>query len=97
MVTANMDGVYSTFNSLTGKEVWRERVGGKHVATPVSYSGKAIFIDETGVCTVVDPVEKVESRNSLGNRPGEIFRSTPIPNDSHLYIRSTGALYKIGK
>jgi len=96
MVTNNMDGVYSTFNSLTGKEVWRERVGGKHVATPVSYRGKAVFIDETGVSTVIDPVKKVQSRNSLGNRPGEIFRSTPVPNDGHLYIRSTGALYKIG-
>jgi len=97
MVTCNMDGVYSTFNSLTGEREALFRVGGKHVAAPIAYEGKAIFIDEKGNSTVVAPPETIFATNSVGDRPGEIFRSTPVPNHGHLYIRSTGALYKIGK
>ncbi|MBD3674979.1 MAG: PQQ-binding-like beta-propeller repeat protein [Planctomycetaceae bacterium] len=97
MVTANMDGVYSTFNSLTGKQEALFRIGGRHVATPVSYRGKAVFIDEKGKSTVVDPPRKVIAENSLGDRDGEIFRSSVIPNGEFVFIRSTKALYKVGK
>lgn len=96
LVTANMDGVYSTFNSLSGKQEALFRVGGKHVATPVSYRGKAVFIDEKGKTTVVEPPGKVFAENSLGERDGEIFRSSVIPNGEFVFIRSTKALYKIG-
>jgi len=98
-ITTNMDGIYSCFDSLTGKQIWVDRVGGRHIATPVAYGGKAVFVDEAGTVTVIDPADefKVAHRNTVTRqRDEELFRSSPTPNDGYIFLRSTDALYKIG-
>lgn len=100
MLSVNMDGVYSCFDSLSGKQLWLGRVGGRHISTPVSYRGKAIFLDETGIAHVINPGDEftVEHSNKITRKnDDELFRASPIPNEGHLYLRSSQALYKIGK
>ncbi len=95
----NMDGILACYEAATGKEHFRARMGGKHVGSPVSYRDRAIFTDETGVTRVVKPGNElsVEFTNSLGDRGDELFRSSPVPNEKHLYLRSSTHLYKIGE
>jgi outer membrane protein assembly factor BamB len=99
MLAVNMDGVLACYESPTGKELWRERMGGKHVGSPITYRGRALLMDETGKVYVVNPGPKmdVERVNSIGNRGDEMFRSSLVPNNGQLYLRSTAALYKVGK
>jgi hypothetical protein len=74
-------------------------MGGRHTGSPITYRGRALLMDDSGKVFVVNPGEKlnVERVNSIGDRGEEIFRSSLVPNDGSLYLRSTAALYKIVK
>lgn len=92
-------GVLSAYDTATGKELWRTRVGGQFSASPISYDGLAVFINEDGETIVIKPGPQPDiiARNRLSHGPNEIFRSSITPSDGQLFIRSTGALYCIGK
>lgn len=99
LVSVNMDGLYSCFDSLSGEQLWLGRVGGRHLASPVSFRGKAVFLEETGITHIIDPGDQfvLEHSNKVTRHSDEeLFRSSPVPSDGHVYLRSTDALYKIG-
>ena len=88
----------------TGKEVWQERVAdaavtGQFCATPVSWSGIAFFVAESGQTIAVKPGEKMEvvSVNDVDPAKAEIFRSSPTPDKGQILLRSNIRLYCIGK
>ncbi len=99
MLVVNMQGVITSYDSDTGKELWKDRLGGQFSAAPIAYKGLAFFISEDGETVVVKPGKKLDiiTRNTLKPGNEEIFRSSITPDDGGLLIRSTGMLYCIGK
>lgn len=102
LLVPSMQGVLTSYDSDTGKELWKDRLGGNYSAAPIAYKGLAFFInDVTGETTVIKPGPKlnVVAKNVLveGDDPEEQFRSIIVPDDGQLLIRSTKCLYCVGK
>ncbi len=76
------------FEAATGKEMWRERLGGVFNSSPV-LAGNHIFIsNQAGVTFVIDPKPEklvVVAENQLG---GDVF-ATPAFAGDHIYLRSS--------
>ena len=72
--------------------LWRERLGGKHGASPLYAGGVIVVADRDGNVDVIQPGRKYEllQRNKL---PGEILAS-PIAVDGSLYIRTEKSLFR---
>ena len=98
LVMSLRGAILSGYDTETGKELWKERVGGQISASPVAFGGKAYFVAEDGTTVVVDPSDNrhVIGRNKLETSSDEeIFRSTITPSNGQLLIRSTKTLYCI--
>src|SRR5207253_1916213 len=56
------------YDAASGKELWKQRVGGQISASPISYEGRAFLITESGETIVVDPKseERIVGRNTVG-------------------------------
>ena len=91
MVSDN-DGILTCVDAKTGKMLWRERLGGKHGASPLYAGGVIVVADRDGNVDVIQPGRKYEllQRNKL---PGEILAS-PIAVDGSLYIRTEKSLFR---
>jgi outer membrane protein assembly factor BamB len=80
----------------TGKETWRQRLGGEVSASPVLIGGKVYVFTHKGEVTVFDTnPEKfvLVSRTNLG----EAVMASPAVADGRLYIRGAKNLYCVGK
>jgi outer membrane protein assembly factor BamB len=102
LLVPNMQGILTSYDSDTGKEIWKDRLGGNFSAAPIAYKGLAFFLNEsTGETTVIKPGPKYNpvAKNVLnkGDDPEEIFRSIIVPDNGQLLIRSTKCLYCVGK
>lgn len=86
-------GIASCLEAATGREIWRERVGGNFSASPLLASGRIYFFNEEGKTTVIEaaPEYKVLAVNDLGNG----FMATPAIADNALILRSREALHRI--
>jgi outer membrane protein assembly factor BamB len=93
--------VLTNYDAATGKELYKVRIGTpKYTATPISYDGLTLFLNEGGETLVVKPGPKlsVVSRNRLTRKDAdELFRGSIAPSDGQLFLRSTKALYCVGK
>ncbi len=88
-------GVASCVDALTGREHWRERLGGNHDASPVEIRGRIYFCNREGKTTIVAASDKFEvlAINQLkGN-----FKASPAIADGALFLRSDTHLYRIEK
>jgi outer membrane protein assembly factor BamB len=102
MLVVSMQGVICSYDSDTGKELWKGRLDGNFSAAPIAYKGLAFFIHEdNGEVSVVKPGPKLEivAKNEITTQENgeELFRSAIVPDDGQLLIRSTTMLYCIGK
>lgn len=90
--------VLSAYETATGKELWKLRVGGQASSSPVAYDGKAFLVLESGETIVIDPKseERIVGRNTVGPPKGEIFRATLTPSDGQIFLRSDHTLYCVG-
>ena len=87
-------GILSCVDPATGKEHYRERLGGKFSASPIAANGKLYFCSREGAVLVV-PAEKtfrIEAQNSLDGA----LMASPVALDGALYLRTEAALYRIG-
>jgi outer membrane protein assembly factor BamB len=91
--------ILTAYDAASGRELWKQRVGGQVSASPIAYDGRAFLITEAGETIVVDPKreERIVGRSTLGAAKGEIFRATLTPSDGQIFIRSDRMLYCIGK
>ncbi|MBI3855200.1 MAG: PQQ-binding-like beta-propeller repeat protein [Planctomycetes bacterium] len=98
LMSLNPDSL-SAYDAAGGKELWKQRAGGKASSSPVSYDGLAFLVLENGETIVVDPKneEHIVARNKVGAAKDEIFRATITPSDGQVFIRSDRTLYCIGK
>ncbi|MBW3539249.1 MAG: PQQ-like beta-propeller repeat protein, partial [Planctomycetes bacterium] len=92
------DGVLSGYDPRTGKELFKDRIGGRVSSSPVAWDGKAFFLRENGETVVIDPqaAEKVVAENRLGASDEEIFRASITPDRGRVFLRSDRVLYCVG-
>ena len=87
-------GIVSAADVKTGKDLWDDRLAGKHVPAPLVLGDKMLFCNDRGECFLVRA--SPEKFEILGqNQLGEQITASPAEADGALYIRSSGALYKI--
>ena len=86
-------GIATCLEALTGKEVWRERVGGNYSASPLEAEGRLYFFSEEGKTTVLEAGRqfKVLAENKLPDG----FMASPAVAGRALYLRSRTALYRV--
>ena len=86
-------GVACCLDALTGKELWRERLGGNHDASPIAIRGRIYFVNREGKTTILAPGRKfkVLATNQLKGT----FKASPAVTDGALFLRSDTHLYRI--
>ena len=86
-------GVVTCLDAKTGKEHWRERIGGNHKASPTFVGGRLLFHSREGETVVLKPGRKFSllARNKLD---GEHHASAAVSEEA-LFLRTNKALYKI--
>ncbi|MCA9230104.1 MAG: PQQ-binding-like beta-propeller repeat protein [Planctomycetales bacterium] len=88
------NGVVSCFDTVSGKEVWRDRMGGKYSASPLYADGRLYFCNHEGRTTVIAPGDQYQelARNDL---EGQLMAS-PAVVEGDLLLRTATHLYRIG-
>jgi len=86
-------GIVSCLDARTGKEQWRERIGGNHGASPIFVGGRLLFHSKEGETTVLKPGRKFKilARNKVD---GAHHASAAVSDDA-LFLRTEKAIYKI--
>lgn len=90
----SMSGIVTCYAADTGKELWKNRVGGNHSGSPVAAGGLLYACSEDGTVSVLRPGDKFElvAQNSVG-ASGETFRSSLAVSRGQLFLRSDKRLY----
>ena len=88
-------GMVTCLDAKTGKEQWRERIGGNHGASPTLVGGRLLFHSKEGETVALKPGRKFEvlMRNKLD---GQHHASAAVSDDA-LYLRTEKAIYKISE
>ncbi|MCP4610096.1 MAG: PQQ-binding-like beta-propeller repeat protein [Planctomycetes bacterium] len=88
-------GVAKCLRASTGKEIWRERLTGKHSASPIWADGKIYFLSDKGKTTVTaDGGEfKVIAENELNEK----CIASPAVSQKQIFIRAEQNIYCIGR
>jgi len=87
------NGIASCLEAMTGKEIWRERVGGNHSASPLWAEGRIYFFSEEGQVTVIQAARQFSVLAT--NRLDDGFMSSPAAAGRSLFLRTKSALYRI--
>ena len=87
------DGVAACVEAKTGKEVWRERLGGNYSASPIYADEKVFFFDQSGRSTVIEAAGQY--RVVAVNHLDEGFMASPAVSGNALYLRTKTDLYRI--
>lgn len=87
-------GIVACRKGATGEVVWRERLTGKHSASPVYADGKIYFLNEKGRATIIEagPAFKKAAENEIGEK----CLASPAISAGKLFIRTEANLYCIG-
>ena len=95
----SMSGTATVYDAKTGRELWKEKLGGKFSASPISAGGLVYVQSEAGETFVIELGEKpkVVARNKLDTPGKEIFRSSMAPSGGRLFFRSDKAAYCVGR
>jgi outer membrane protein assembly factor BamB len=93
LFTIDDNGIASCLEAATGKEFWRERVGGNHSASPISAEGRIYFFSEEGKGTVIEAGR--EFKKLADNQLDDGFMASPAIAGKALYLRSKTHLYRI--
>ena len=91
----NDEGIGTCTDPRTGAEVWLERLGRHHSASPVVAAGHVYFFDDQGKCWVVKAQDKYELVGV--NELGEEVRGSPAIAGGQIFIRGVNRLYCLGK
>ncbi len=79
-------GIFTCLDATTGKEIYRERVGGNFFASLILADGKIFSMSREGELVVLKPGDKFEllGRNKLGDGDS----ATPAVANNSLYVRT---------
>ncbi len=94
IVMVSDNGIATSVDTQSGKELWRKRLGGNYSASPLISGNRIYFQSELGESTVFEVGDKPNeiARNKL---PGRIFASYAVA-ENDLIIRSEQGVYRIG-
>lgn len=87
-------GTVSCLDAATGKEYWRERIGGKFHSSPVRIGDRIFGLSKDGEVVVIAAAKeyKLLAKNQL-NEPTQ---ATPAVADNRLYYRTESSLICVG-
>lgn len=88
------DGKVACLNVKTGREIWRERIGGFYYGSPVWVDGRLYCISRKGEVIVLAASEKFKllARVQLGEKS----YATPAVADGVMYLRTLSHLFSLG-
>lgn len=87
------EGFATCLDAATGNELYRERIGGRHQASPVAGAGNLYFTSLDGITTVVKAGPKFEVLAK--NKIGETIVASPALSNGRIYLRGEKHLYCI--
>ncbi len=89
-----LNGIATCMEAETGKQVWKKRLGGGCLGSPVACAGAIYFPLESGEIVVIRAGRAFEelARNDIG----EVCRASPAISDHRLLIRGVEHLFCIG-
>lgn len=89
------NGIVTCVDAATGKEHWRERVGGEFYSSPIWIGGRLYCISKYGQIVVLAAGRefKVLARMELGEKTF----ATPAVANGVMYLRTQSRLYSLGK
>jgi outer membrane protein assembly factor BamB len=95
MIVASMDGIACGYDVSTGRELWKDRLGGRFTSSPIAAGSLVYFQGDAGETVVIKPGPQltVVSRNSLPTAGGDVFRASLTPSRSQIFSRSNKTLY----
>jgi outer membrane protein assembly factor BamB len=86
-------GIATCLEAQTGKEVWKQRLGGNYSASPIYCVGKVYFFDQDGKATIIKASR--EYQVVAVNRLEDGFMASPAVSGRALFLRTKSALYRI--
>lgn len=86
-------GTATCLDAVTGEEIWRERIGGNYMASPLYADGRLYFCTINGKTTVLKAGRNFEELAT--NQLDSDFMSCPVVSGSALILRSKNSLYRI--
>jgi outer membrane protein assembly factor BamB len=93
--TCSNAGIVTCYEAATGKEVYKERIGGvSYTASPVAADGRLYFTSEEGQVRVVKagPVCELLAVNAMD----DYVMATPAISNGSLFVRSQHFLFSLG-
>jgi outer membrane protein assembly factor BamB len=94
--TCGNGGIVTCYEAATGKEVYKERLGGtSYTASPVAADGRLYFTAEEGQVRVVKAGP--EFRMLAVNEMGDVCMATPAISDGTLLVRSQHYLFALAR
>lgn len=90
----NDAGILTCLDALSGKEIWRERIGGNFAASPLFCQGLIYLFSEEGKTTVVRAGRTYEE--VAVNELSEGCNASPAVVDNALILRTQSHLYRLG-
>jgi outer membrane protein assembly factor BamB len=87
------NGVATCWETVTGKVVWSERIGGHYSASPLAAAGRIYLLSEEGKTTVLATGR--EFKKLAENQLGDGFMASPAVSGNVLFLRSRTLLYRV--
>ena len=87
-------GIVTCVDAATGKEHWKQRVGGDYFGSPVLVDGKLICLSAQGQAVVLAAGKTF--KRLAANDLGESSHSTPAIANGKMYIRTFSHLMAVG-
>jgi outer membrane protein assembly factor BamB len=95
LYTCSNSGILACYEAATGKEVYKERMGGtSYTASPVAADGRLYFTSEQGEVRVVKAGRTFELL--AVNELGDYCLATPAISNGSLFVRSQHYLWALG-
>lgn len=96
LYTCGNGGMVTCYEAATGKEVYKERLGGtSYTASPVAADGRLYFVSEQGEVRVVKAGPEFELL--AVNPVGETVMASPAVSAGTLFVRGQRHLFALGK
>jgi hypothetical protein len=89
------NGTLSCLESGTGNLIWRERIGGKYMASPIYANGRLYFADHKGKTTLIEPGRTFNKL--MVNQLDDGLMASPVVVGNSLILRTKTHLYCIEK
>jgi outer membrane protein assembly factor BamB len=86
-------GIASCLEAVSGKEVWRERVGGNYSASPLYADGRLYLFSEEGKATVLAAGR--EFKKLAENQLADGFMASPAVAGRSLILRTKTHVYRV--